>query len=47
MGLGTDPSPIAFAVAPLCSTQIIVSDVHFLSCFTDDKIPTTWKKLTT
>ena len=42
----TNPSPISSALAPLRSTQMIVSDAHFLSCFTDAKTTTKWKKLT-
>ena len=44
---GTDPSPMSSAVVPLRSTQIIVFDAHFLSCFTDARTTTKWKKLTT
>ena len=43
----TDPASILSALAPLWSTQITVSEAHFLSCFTDAKTPTKWKKLTT
>ena len=42
----TDPSPISSGVAPLWSTQIIVSYAYFLS-FSDAKTTTKWKKLTT
>ena len=31
------PSPISSALAPLWSTQIIVIDANFLSCFADVK----------
>ena len=42
---GTDPSPISSTVAPLWSTQIIVSQAYFLS-FSETKTTTKWKKLT-
>ena len=44
---GQTSSPISSAVAPPWSTHLIVSDAHFLSCFTDAEIPTQWKILTT
>ena len=48
MGLSQDRAfPIGSAVGPLWRTQVIVFDVHFLSCFTDAKPSTKWKKLTT
>ena len=34
-------------LVPPWSTWITISDAHFLSCFTDAKTATKWKKLTT
>ena len=38
------PSPISSALAPPLRTLIIVSDAHFLSCFTDAKTTIKGKK---
>ena len=43
----TDPSPTSSALTSLWSTQTIVSNAHFLSCFTEAKLLIKWKKLTT
>lgn len=40
----TDPSARLSAFVLLRSIQIIVSDAGFLTCFTDAKTPTKWKK---
>ena len=49
MGLSWDRPlrPMSSALAPFWSTWITVSEAHFLSCFTDAKTPTKWKKVTT
>lgn len=44
----TSLPPPSAALAALWSTQITVSDAHFLNYFTDVKLPPTkWKVLTT
>ena len=40
------PPPIFSAVALSWSTYVRGSEAHFLSCFTDAKTPTRWKKWT-